>query len=141
MEQREDLARTLTGAEIELQSAQIKSRTKVDAVKDYLDQVYDIKRKVPGADLGQIEKDYNRDFKLFVVAGLDLTDISNIIKGDEVQERIFDAAADAFKKLKVLKKVLKNYEVKLINKAAEIGQQYGSSIIANFDTKTSRTKS
>ena len=37
------------------------------------------------------------DFKLFFVAGLDLSDISNIIKGDEVQERIFDAAADALK--------------------------------------------
>ena len=134
MEQREDLARTLTGGEIELQSAQIKSRTKVDAVKDYLDQVYDIKRKAPGANLDQIEKDYNRDFKLFVVAGLDLSDISNIIKGDEVQERIFDAAADALK-AQGIEEGSANYEVKLINKAAEIGQQYGSSIIANFDTK------
>jgi hypothetical protein len=134
MEQREDLARTLTGAEIELQSAKIKSRTKVDAVKDYLDQVYEIKRKVPGANLSQIEKDYNRDFKLFVVAGLDLSDISNIIKGDEVQERIFDAAADALK-AQGIEEGSENYEVLLINKAAEIGQQYGSSIIANFDSK------
>ena len=132
-QKRDELVLGLTSGATDLRAAKIKSRTKVDAVKDYLDQVYDIKRKAPGANLGQIEKDYNRDFKLFVVAGLDLSDISNIIKGDEVQERIFDAAADALK-AEGIEEGSENYEVKLINKAAEIGQQYGSSIIANFDT-------
>ena len=132
-QKRDELVLGLTSGAADLRAAKIKSRTKVDAVKDYLDQVYDIKRKAPGANLDQIEKDYNRDFKLFVVAGLDLSDISNIIKGDEVQERIFDAAADALK-AQGIEEGSENYEVKLINKAAEIGQQYGSSIIANFDS-------
>ena len=42
--------------------------------------------------LKEIEADYQNDFENFVVKGLDISDISNIVKGDEVQERIFNAA-------------------------------------------------
>ena len=60
--------------------------------------MYDIKRQQAGGDkakLAEIEKDYQRDFELFVVKGFDASDIFNVIKGDAVQERIFDLAEDA----------------------------------------------
>ena len=94
-ERRDDLVKAVTAGEIELKGADIRSRTKQDAVKGYLDQVYELKRaaaKRDSAKLAQIESDYQKDFELFVVKGFDASDIFNVIKGDTVQEKIFDLA-------------------------------------------------
>ena len=94
-ERRDDLVKAVTAGEIDLKGAQLRSRTRVDAVKGYLDEVYKLKREAAKGDaakLAEIEADYQNDFENFVVKGLDVSDISNIVKGDEVQERIFDAA-------------------------------------------------
>ena len=94
-ERRDDLVKAVTAGEIDLKGAKLRSRTRVDAVKGYLDEVYKLKREAAKGDaekLAQIEADYQNDFENFVVKGLDVSDISNIVKGDEVQERIFDAA-------------------------------------------------
>ena len=80
---------------LDLEASRIRSRTAIDAKKGYLDAVYDLKRQQAGGDkakLAEIEKDYQRDFELFVVKGFDASDIFNVIKGDAVQERIFDLA-------------------------------------------------
>ena len=81
-ERRDDLVKAVTAGEIDLKGAQLRSRTRVDAVKGYLDEVYKLKREAAKGDaakLAEIEADYQNDFENFVVKGLDVSDISNIV--------------------------------------------------------------
>ena len=133
-ERRDDLVKAVTAGEIDLKGAKLRSRTRVDAVKGYLDEVYDLKRKAAKGDaakLAQIEKDYQTDFENFVVAGLDLSDISNIVKGDEVQEKIFDAA-ETNVKAKGITEEDPRYSEELIKEATRITVEYGKSLQAGF---------
>ena len=43
-ERRDDLVKAVTAGEIDLKGAKLRSRTRVDAVKGYLDEVYKLKR-------------------------------------------------------------------------------------------------
>jgi len=133
-ERRDDLVKAVTAGEIDLKGAKLRSRTRVDAVKGYLDEVYDLKRKAAKGDaakLAQIEKDYQTDFENFVVAGLDLSDISNIVKGDEVQEKIFDAA-ETNVKAKGITEEDPRYSEELIKEATRITQEYGKNLQSGF---------
>ena len=133
-ERRDDLVKAVTAGEIELKGAQIKSRTRVDAVKGYLDEVYKLKRNAAAGDvekLKQLEADYQNDFENFVVKGLDISDISNIIEGDEVQQRIFDAA-EANLKAKGIDEDNPRFSEELIIEATRITQEYGKNLQSGF---------
>jgi len=133
-ERRDDLVKAVTAGEIELEGAKLRSRTRVDAVKGYLDEVYKLKRNAAAGDaekLKQIEADYQNDFENFVVKGLDVSDISNIVKGDEVQERIFDAA-EANVKAKGINEDDSRYSEELIREATRITQEYGKNLQSGF---------
>ena len=95
LDERSDLAKTLTGAGIEYDIAELKSKGELETKKEYLDNVYDAKRKAAGEDAGklaQIEKDYQKDFDLFIVKGFDLSDLARIGSQDEIQRKAFKAA-------------------------------------------------
>ena len=133
-ERRDDLVKAVTAGEIDLKGAQLRSRTRVDAVKGYLDEVYKLKREAAAGDaekLKEIEADYQNDFENFVVKGLDVSDISNIVKGDEVQERIFDAA-EANIKAKGIDEDDPRYSEELIIEATRITQEYGKNLQRGF---------
>ena len=133
-ERRDDLVKAVTAGEIDLKGAKLRSRTRVDAVKGYLDEVYKLKRKAAAGDaekLKEIEADYQNDFENFVVKGLDVSDISNIVKGDEVQERIFDAA-EANVKAKGIDEDNPRYSEELIIEATRITQEYGKNLQSGF---------
>ena len=133
-ERRDDLVKAVTAGEIELKGAQLRSRTRVDAVKGYLDEVYKLKRNAAAGDvekLKQLEADYQNDFENFVVKGLDISDISNIVKGDEVQERIFDAA-EANVKAKGIDEDDPRFSEELIREATRITQEYGKNLQSGF---------
>ena len=133
-ERRDDLVKAVTAGEIDLKGAQLRSRTRVDAVKGYLDEVYKLKREAAAGDaekLKEIEADYQNDFENFVVKGLDVSDISNIVKGDEVQERIFDAA-EANVKAKGIDEDDPRYSEELIIEATRITQEYGKNLQSGF---------
>jgi len=133
-ERRDDLVKAVTAGEIDLKGAKLRSRTRVDAVKGYLDEVYKLKRKAAAGDaakLKEIEADYQNDFENFVVKGLDVSDISNIVKGDEVQERIFDAA-EANVKAKGIDEDDPRYSEELIIEATRITQEYGKNLQSGF---------
>ena len=133
-ERRDDLVKAVTAGEIDLKGAQLRSRTRVDAVKGYLDEVYKLKREAAAGDaekLKEIEADYQNDFENFVVKGLDVSDISNIVKGDEVQERIFDAA-EANIKAKGIDEDDPRYSEELIIEATRITQEYGKNLQSGF---------
>ena len=133
-ERRDDLVKAVTAGEIELEGAKLRSRTRVDAVKGYLDEVYKLKRNAAAGDaekLKEIEADYQNDFENFVVKGLDVSDISNIVKGDEVQERIFDAA-EANVKAKGIDENDSRYSEELIIEATRITQEYGKNLQSGF---------
>ena len=95
LKERSELGATLTGAGVELDIAKIKSKGQLEVKKEYLDNVYDAKRKAAGEDAGklaQIEKDYQKDFDLFIVKGFDLSDLARIGSQDEIQRKAFKAA-------------------------------------------------
>ena len=95
LDERSDLAKTLTGAGIEYDIAELKSKGQLEVKKEYLDNVYDAKRKAAGDDsvkLAQIEKDYQKDYELFIVKGFDLSDLARIGSQDEIQSKSFRAA-------------------------------------------------
>ena len=134
LEQREELARTITGAETELEASRIRSRTAVDAKKGYLDAVYDIKRKQAEGDaakLAEIEKDYQKDFELFVVKGFDASDIFNVIKGDAVQERIFEIAESAVE-AKGIDEDDPRYSTEVFKEAQRVANEYATSLQTSF---------
>ena len=133
-ERRDDLVKAVTAGEIDLKGAKLRSRTRVDAVKGYLDEVYKLKREAAAGDaekLKEIEADYQNDFENFVVKGLDVSDISNIVKGDEVQERIFDAA-EANVKAKGIDEDDPRFSEELIIEATRITQEYGKNLQSGF---------
>ena len=133
-ERRDDLVKAVTAGEIDLESARIRSRTAVDAKKGYLDAVYNIKRKQAEGDtskLAEIEKDYQKDFELFVVKGFDASDIFNVIKGDAVQERIFDLAEDAVES-KGIKENDPRYSTEIFKEAQRIANEYATSLQTSF---------
>jgi len=133
-ERRDDLVKAVTAGEIDLKGARLRSRTRVDAVKGYLDEIYDLKRKAAAGDtakLAEIEADYQTKFENFVVAGLDLSDILNIVRGDEVQERIFDAAESSLE-AKGISKDDPKFAEKLIIEATRITQEYAKDLQKGF---------
>jgi hypothetical protein len=133
-ERRDDLVKAVTAGEIELKGAELRSKTRVDSIKGYLDEVYKLKRKAASGDakkLAEIERNYQSDFENFVVKGLDISDISNIVKGDEVQERIFDAA-EANIKAKGIDEDDPRYSEELIIEATRITQEYGKNLQRGF---------
>ena len=134
LEQREELARTITGAETELEAARIRSKTAVDAKKGYLDAIYDIKRKQAEGDaakLAEVEKDYQKDFELFVVKGFDASDIFNVIKGDAVQERIFEIAESAVE-AKGINEDDPRYSTEVFKEAQRVANEYATSLQTSF---------
>tara|TARA_X000001388_G_scaffold33525_1_gene23573 strand:- start:751 stop:1794 length:1044 start_codon:yes stop_codon:yes gene_type:complete len=133
-ERRDDLVKAVTAGEIELKGADIRSRTKQDAVKGYLDQVYELKRvaaKGDSAKLAQIESDYQKDFELFVVKGFDASDIFNVIKGDTVQEKIFDLAEQELEGLGI-EESDPQYSQKIFEIARRIANEYAKSLQSSF---------
>jgi len=133
-ERRDDLVKAVTAGEIELEGQKIRSRTAVDAKKGYLDSVYDIKRKQAAGDaakLAEIEKDYQKDFELFVVKGFDASDIFNVIKGDAVQERIFELAEDAVEGMGIDESDPR-YSTEIFNQAKRIANEYATSLQSTF---------
>lgn len=131
---REDIVKAVTAGEVELEGARIRSKTAVDAKKGYLDAVYDLKRKQAAGDaakLAEVEKDYRRDFELFVVKGFDASDIFNVIKGDAVQERIFDLAESAVEG-KGIEETDPRYSDEIFKEAQRIANEYATSLQSTF---------
>ena len=98
LDKRTDLAGSLTGAGVEFDIAEMKSKNETEIKKEYLQQVYDARRKAIKGDadeadkLKKIDADYQKDFELFVVKGLDLSDLAKIGSQDEIQRKALAAA-------------------------------------------------
>ena len=84
LDDRRDLAGSLTGAGIEFDIAEMKSKGELETKKEYLDKVYDARRNAIKGDpdeankLKKIDADYQKDFELFIVKGFDLSDLARI---------------------------------------------------------------
>jgi hypothetical protein len=98
LDDRRELAGSLTGAGIEFDISEMKSKGELETKKEYLDKVYTAKRNAIKGDpdesekLKQIDADYQKDFELFIVKGFDLSDLARIGSQDEVQRKAFNAA-------------------------------------------------
>ena len=119
--------------------AQIQQRGALDIKKDYLDNVYDIKRKEAAGNqelLKQIEQDYQNDLNLFIVKGFDVSDVYNVIKGDEVQSVILGQAEEFLKtnpiEIKGVEKIISRedpeYAAALLSTMAKFTKKYAEEL-------------
>lgn len=115
--------------------AQIQQRGALDIKKEYLDNVYNIKRAEAAGNqdlLKQIENDYQNDLNLFIVKGFDVSDVYNVIKGDEVQGVILGQAENYIKnnleKLNLTGEDDPKYGPTLLSVMAEFTKTYGSKL-------------
>lgn len=121
--------------------AKIQQRGALDIKKQYLDDVYKLKRaKAAGNQelLKQIEDEYQDDLNKFIVKGFDISDIFNVVKGDTIQETIQQQAEDYIennlKKLGLTGKEDPNYGPTLLSVMAEFTKSYGDKLKENFAT-------
>ena len=121
--------------------AKIQQRGALDIKKDYLDQVYNIKRSEAAGNqelLKQIEQDYQKDLNLYIVRGLDVSDIYNVVKGDEIQATILQQAEDYvqnnLKDLNLTGEDDPNYGPTLLAVMARFTKEYGEKLKESFAT-------
>ena len=121
--------------------AKIQQRGALDIKKDYLDQVYNIKRSEAAGNqelLKQIEQDYQKDLNLYIVRGLDVSDIYNVVKGDEIQATILQQAEDYIqnnlKDLNLTSEDDPNYGPTLLAVMARFTKDYGEKLKEAFAT-------
>ena len=122
--------------------AQIQQRGALDIKKDYLDQVYNIKRNEAAGNqelLKQIEEDYQKDLNLYLVRGLDVSDIYNVVKGDEIQSTILQQAEDYVENnlAKFSEDLLRAYVQESLTDAPEYKEQLDS-IFRNLVMKSAK---
>ena len=140
-----DIERDIKREETELEGdikrdvAKIQQRGALDIKKQYLDDVYKLKRaKAAGNQelLKQIEDQYQDDLNKFIVKGFDISDIFNVVKGDTIQETIQSQAEDYIennlKKLGLTGKDDPNYGPTLLSVMAEFTKSYGDKLKKNF---------
>ena len=139
LKERSELGATLTGAGVELDIAKIKSKGQLEVKKEYLDKVYEAKRKgKTEAELIDIEKSYQKDFDLFIVKGFDLSDLARLGSGDEVQRRSYRAAEKELKQTVNEKTGNKwteddvGYQIKLINLAGSYVSLFTEAVTSSF---------
>ena len=119
--------------------AKIQQRGALDIKKQYLDDVYKLKRaKAAGNQelLKQIEDEYQDDLNKFIVKGFDISDVFNVIKGDAIQETILDQAESYIENnletLGLTGKDDPNYGPTLLSVMAEFTKSYGDKLKENF---------
>jgi hypothetical protein len=133
--------KSIFDANVKKDVAKIQQRGALDIKKDYLDQVYDIKRSEAAGNetlLKQIEDEYQRDLNLYLVKGLDVSDIYNVVKGDEIQATILQQAEDYLENnletLGLTGKDDPNYGPTLLSVMAEFTKSYGEKLATSFAT-------
>lgn len=121
--------------------ANIQQRGALDIKKQYLDDVYKLKRARAAGNqelLKQIEDEYQDDLNKFIVKGFDISDIFNVIKGDAIQETILDQAQSYIENnletLGLTGKDDPNYGPTLLSVMAEFTKSYGDKLKENFAT-------
>ena len=86
--------------------------------------------------LKQIENDYQNDLNLFIVKGFDVSDVYNVIKGDEVQGVILGQAENYIKnnleKLNLTGEDDPKYGPTLLSVMAEFTKTYGDKLKEGF---------
>jgi hypothetical protein len=115
--------------------AKIQQRGALDIKKEYLDNVYNIKRKEAAGNqqlLDQIEKDYQNDLNLFIVKGFDVSDVYNVIKGDEIQSVILGQAENYIKNNLKIDEDDPRYSATLLATMAEFTKKYGEKLKEGF---------
>ena len=144
LDDRRDLAGSLTGAGIEFDIAEMKSKGELETKKEYLDKVYDARRNAIKGDpdeankLKKIDADYQKDFELFIVKGFDLSDLARIGSQDEIQRKAFSAAKKELATMTNEKTGQKwteddvGYQIALINLAGSYVSVFSESVTSNF---------
>ena len=144
LDKRTDLAGSLTGAGVEFDIAEMKSKGELEIKKEYLEEVYEAKRNAIKGDpqeadkLKKIDADYQKDFELFIVKGFDLSDLARIGSQDEIQRKAFRAAEKELKRTTNKETGQKwteddsGYQIALINLAGSYVSVFSESVTSNF---------
>jgi hypothetical protein len=85
--------------------AQIQQRGNEEVKKELLDNKFALLKKQAEGDpekLKQLDEQYNREFDQFVIKGLDLSDLTKVIGGDEITAFLLERATNYVENVKKL---------------------------------------
>jgi len=107
--------------------AKINQRGNEEIKKELLDNKFALLRKQAGGNqekLNQLEKQYNQEFDQFVIKGLDLSDLTRVIGGDEITAFLLERATNYVENVKNLSEGDPGYDANLTAALAAFQSQY-----------------
>ena len=115
--------------------AQINQKGSEEIKKELLDNKFDLLRKQAGGDqekLKQLDEQYNQEFDQFVIKGLDLSDLTKVIGGDEITAFLLERATNYVENVKNLSEGDPGYDANLTAALAAFQNQYMEQLKQSF---------
>jgi hypothetical protein len=115
--------------------AQINQKGSEEIKKELLDNKFALLRKQAAGDqekLKQLEQQYNQEFDQFVIKGLDLSDLTKVIAGDEMTAFLLERATNYVENVKGLSEGEKGYDANLTAALAAFQNEYLKSLKESF---------
>jgi hypothetical protein len=115
--------------------AQIQQRGNEEVKKELLDNKFALLKKQAEGDpekLKQLDEQYNREFDQFVIKGLDLSDLTKVIGGDEITAFLLERATNYVENVKKLSEGDPGYDANLTAALAAFQNQYMEQLKQSF---------
>ena len=115
--------------------AKINQKGSEEIKKELLDNKFDLLRKQAGGDqekLKQLDEQYNQEFDQFVIKGLDLSDLTKVIGGDEITAFLLERATNYVENVKNLSEGDPGYDANLTAALAAFQNQYMEQLKQSF---------
>src|SRR6056300_1628443 len=115
--------------------AQINQKGSEEIKKELLDNKFALLRKQAAGDqekLKQLEQQYNQEFDQFVIKGLDLSDLTKVIAGDEMTAFLLERATNYVENVKGLSEGEKGYDANLTAALVAFQNEYLKSLKESF---------
>jgi hypothetical protein len=115
--------------------AQINQKGSEEIKKELLDNKFDLLRKQAAGDqekLKQLDEQYNQEFDQFVIKGLDLSDLTRVVGGDEITAFLLERASNYVENVKGLSEGDPGYDANLTAALAAFQNQYMEQLKQSF---------
>ena len=115
--------------------AQINQKGSEEIKKELLDNKFALLRKQAAGDqekLKQLEQQYNQEFDQFVIKGLDLSDLTKVIAGDEMTAFLLERATNYVQNVKGLSEGEAGYDANLTAALAAFQNEYLKALKESF---------
>ena len=115
--------------------ARINQKGSEEIKKELLDNKFDLLRKQAAGDqekLKQLDQQYNDEFDQFVIKGLDLSDLTKVIAGDEITSFLLERATNYVENVKGIQEGQPGYDANLTAALAAFQNEYIKSLKQGF---------